>query len=342
MKKMKLKSKKIILLILLVFSISGCTKQLKDADNKLVKNEVTGQTLTKNILCQPSEEETIKQYNQTLEKAKLKYQEQLNNNEITQKDYNKKIDSLVDINLLPKCSEFSITDGNYEGIWTTIFVKPLAWIILKVGSIVKNYGLAVILITLLIRLCLYPVTKKTALQSERMNEVKPELDKLERKYKNKTDQQSLMMKSQETMILYKKYGINPISGCIFAIIQIPLFFAFYEALNRLPAIFEGNFLGFQLGTTAGTALLSGKWQYIIIVALVILVTYFSMKLNKTASMDSEQAKTMNIMSNMMIVMISIASFTISTGITLYWISNSGFTIIQNLLVKRRKNDVKVI
>lgn len=337
-----MKIKKIIIMIMLLFCVSGCSKQLKDADNKIVKNDLTGQTLTQNILCQPEEEETIKKYNETLEQAKIKYQEQLDNKEITQKQYDKKINSLVDINELPKCSEFSVFESGYEGVWTTLFVKPLAWVILKIGGLVKNYGLAVILVTLLIRMCLYPVTKKTALQSERMKEVKPELDKLERKYQNKTDQQSMMMKSQETMILYKKYGINPISGCVFAIIQIPLFFAFYEALNRLPTIFEGEFLGFSLGTTAGTALASGKFQYLILVALIIFVTYYSMKLNKTASMDSEQEKTMNMMSNMMIVMISFASFSISTGITFYWIANSAFTIIQNLLVKRRKNDVRVI
>ena len=337
-----MKIKKIIIMIMLLFCVSGCSKQLTDADNKIVKNDSTGQTLTKNILCQPEEKDVIKKYNETLENAKLKYQQQLDNKEITQKQYDKKIDSLVDISELPKCSEFSVLDSGYEGVWTTLFVKPLAWVILKIGGLVKNYGLAVILVTLIIRMCLYPVTKKTALQSERMKDVKPELEKLEKKYQNKTDQQSMMMKSQETMMLYKKYGINPISGCVFAIIQIPLFFAFYEALNRLPAIFEGEFLGFSLGTTAGTALASGKYQYLILVVLIILVTYFSMKLNKTASMDSEQEKTMNMMSNMMIIMISIASFSISTSITLYWIANSTFTIIQNLLVKRRKKDVRVI
>ena len=243
---------------------------------------------------------------------------------------------------MPKCGEFSVTDSGYEGIWTTIFVKPLAWLILKIGGLVKNYGVSVVIITILIRLCMYPITKKTALQSERMNEVKPELERLEKKYKNKTDQQSMVMKSQETMLLYKKYGINPISGCVFAFIQIPLFFAFYEALNRLPAIFEGKFLGLELGTTAGTAILNGKVYYLLVVVLVVLVTYFSMKLNKTASMDASQESTMKMMTNMMIVMISIASFTISTSITLYWITNSTFTIVQNLLVKRRKADVKVI
>lgn len=334
--------KKIIILVALLLCVTGCSTQLKDADNKLVKNEETGQTLVKNILCQPLEETTIKKYNETLENARKTYQEQLDNKEITQKQYDKKISSLMDITTLPKCSEFSVIESGYEGIWTTIFVKPLAWIILKVGSLVKNYGLSVIIITILIRLCMYPITKKTALQSEKMNEAKPELDKLEKKYKNKTDQQSMMMKSQETMLIYKKYDINPISGCIFAFLQIPLFFAFYEALNRLPAIYEGNFLGLQLGTTAGTAILNGKIYYLIVVILVVLVTYFSMKLNKTASMDASQESTMKMMTNMMIVMISIASFTISTGITLYWITNSGFTIVQNLLVKRRKNDVKVI
>lgn len=334
--------KKLLVLMILLLCVTGCTKQLKDADNKLVKNEETGQTLTKNILCQPEEEETIKKYNETLENARKTYQEQLEKKEITQKQYDKKMASLVDISTLPKCGEFSVTDSGYEGIWTTIFVKPLAWLILKIGGLVKNYGVSVVIITILIRLCMYPITKKTALQSERMNEVKPELERLEKKYKNKTDQQSMVMKSQETMLLYKKYGINPISGCVFAFIQIPLFFAFYEALNRLPAIFEGKFLGLELGTTAGTAILNGKVYYLLVVVLVVLVTYFSMKLNKTASMDASQESTMKMMTNMMIVMISIASFTISTSITLYWITNSTFTIVQNLLVKRRKADVKVI
>lgn len=105
---------------------------------------------------------------------------------------------------------------------------------------------------------------------------------------------------------------------------------------------KDKFLGLELGQQHGTAILNGKVYYLLVVVLVVLVTYFSMKLNKTASMDASQESTMKMMTNMMIVMISIASFTISTSITLYWITNSTFTIVQNLLVKRRKADVKVI
>ena len=65
------------------------------------------------------------------------------------------------------------------------------------------------------------LTKKTAMQSENMKLAQPELTKLEKKYKNRNDQESLMMKNQEMLGIYKKYNINPMSGCLFAFIQIP-------------------------------------------------------------------------------------------------------------------------
>ncbi len=312
MKKNKLKI--FVLLFTVVLTLTGCTKILKNNDKKVVQNTLTGQNLVENILCKPTDENTLKLY----------------------RENNVDVDSLVD------CKNFSVTSGGYEGIWTTIFVKPLAWIIIKIGNLVKNYGLSVIIVTLLIRMILYPITKKTALQSENMKKAKPELDKLEKKYKNRQDNEAQIQKSQEMMMIYKKNGINPLSGCLFSFIQIPLFFAFYEAMNRIPALFEENLLGFQLGTSPLTAMSNGKFYYIIFIILVIATTYYSFKLNSTASMSSDQEKQMKMMSNISIIFISIASFTISTGIALYWIFNSGFTILQNLLVKRSKKNANVI
>ncbi len=308
---MKNKFLKIFALCIVVFSLTGCTKYLKDG-KKIVKNETTGQNLAKNILCQPEDEETIKTYE--------KYE--------------------INIEELPKCKNMSITNTKYEDLWTTIFVKTLAIIIIKVGGLVNNYGLAIILITLIIRGLLFPITKKTAMQSENMQKAQPELKKLEKKYEGKNDQQSMMQKSQEMMAIYKKYNINPASGCIFALIQIPLFFAFYEAMNRLPAIFEGSFLGLQLGTSPIVAIQNGKYYYAILVILVAAVTYFSFKLNKTATVAPEQQGQMKMISNMSVIFITIASISMSAGIELYWIANSGFTVIQNILVKKVKKDAK--
>ncbi len=309
---MKKKKLLIILLLFLTISMTGCTKILKDDKKQAVTNPETGQSLPENVLCRPKAEKTLEIY----------------------KEYD------VNIKKLPICSEFKITSGGYEGIWTTIFVKPLAWVIIKIGELVKNYGLAVIIITFLIRLIMVPVTKKTAMQSENLVKARPELDRLEKKYKNKTDQESMMQKSQEMLMIYKKYDINPMSGCLFSFIQIPLFFAFYEALNRLPVVFEETLGIFQLGTSPLVAMKSGNFYYLIFVVLVILVTYFSFKLNSGASMSEEQASQMKMMSNIMVIMISIMSFTISTGIALYWIVNSGFTVLQNLYVKRSKKNAR--
>ena len=309
MKKKKVKNfKKIVIMLFLVLSLTGCTTILKDKDGKAVQNKTTGQYITKNILCQPSEKETIKLYKQ----------------------------NKVDIDKLPKCSEMKVLSGNYEGIWTTIFVKPLAWVIIQIGELLKNYGLAIIVTTLLIRLITMPFTKKAALQSENLKKAQPELERLEKKYKDKTDQHSMLLKNQEMLGIYKKYEINPMSSCLFSMLQIPLFFAFYEAMNRLPSIFESNFIGFQLGTTPVTGLSQGNYIYILIIVLVILTSYFSFKLNSGASMSEDQAKQMKMMTNFMTIFIGIAALTLSAGIAIYWIINSSFTILQNLLVKRRK------
>lgn len=306
--KNKTNVKKVLILLLLVFSLTGCTTYLKDKDGKTVQNEMTGQNLTENILCQPTEKETLKLYKE----------------------------NDVDISEYPKCEEMNIVSGSYEGIWTTVFVKPLAWVIIQIGELFHNYGLAIIITTLLIRLITMPFTKKAALQSENLKKAQPELERLEKKYQNKTDQNSMLQKNQEMLAIYKKYQINPMSSCLFSFLQIPLFFAFNEAMNRLPAIFESSFLRFQLGTTPVTGMSSGNYLYIIIVVLVIATSYFSFKLNSGASMSGEQAKQMSMMMKFMTVFIGIASLTLSTGIAIYWIVNSGFTILQNLWVKRRK------
>ena len=322
------KLKKIIIVFLLVFLLTGCTKQLvvektNDEGKKtkvVVKYDegknATGQSLTKNILCKPTDEELANIY----------------------KENGVNTDKMV------SCKEFTPTIKSDEGLWDNVFIKPLAWVILKLGYLVKNFGLAVILAGLVIRLVLYPVTKKSAMQSENLKKAQPELQRLEKKYANKTDdQQAMMQKSQEMMAIYKKYNISLFSGCIIAFIQLPLFIAFLEAINRTPAIFEGHFLGLQLGTTPWFALSQGNFWYIIIPVIVFLVTFFSFKFTRNDVTDTSNpaAGSTKIMMNVMVVVITISSFQLSTAIGLYWITSSLFTIIQNLLVMRGGNSARI-
>ena len=274
------KNKKILLVLCATLLLTGCTKYAKTEDNKVLTNENTGQRIVENIICKPTDSETLKIYE----------------------------DNSIDINELPECKEYNMFNTKYEGIWNSIFVKPLAFLVIKLGQLIKNYGCAIILITLAIRGILFPFTNKAALQSEYMNEAKKELDKLEKKYEGKTSQEDQMAKSQEMLMIYKKHNINPLSSCLFALIQIPLFFAFYEALNRIPVIFEGKFLGLALGTSPMSGLTHGNFFYLIIVVLVGVTTYFSFKLNSASNnSDPVMAAQMKMMSNISIFSMLFAS-----------------------------------
>ena len=300
--------KKILLIFMCVLLLTRCTKSMQDDDGKIVRNEKTGQTITENIICKPTDKDIVNIYEEN----------------------GKKIDNL------PKCENFSPI-GNYEGLWTSLFVKPLAWVIIQIGTLLGNYGLALIVACLIIRLLLYPVTKKTAMQSELLKQANPELEKLEKKYRGKTSQEDQTKKAQEMMLIYQKYKINPIGGCLLAFIQLPLLFAFYEAILRTPVIFEEKFLGLELGRTPLNAITGGQYIYIILIVLILLTTYISFR--KTMQDQSQMAQQMKFTLYFMLVFILIASFTLTTALGIYWITSSVFTILQNYLVERKK-DVK--
>lgn len=328
---MKKNKKLLIVVIALMFLITGCTKQFKDADGKVIQDETTKQTLVENILCRPVDLKDT--YEEAIEKKKNDLDKLLEDGEISKKEHKKQVDKLLNIEELPVCTEMSITSGGYESIWTSIFVKPLAWVIVQLGKLVKNYGLAIVLITILIKLVLFPLTYKSLKQSEAIKQAQPKLNKIEKKYAGKTDQESMMMKSNEMMAVYKEYKINPMSGCLTSFLQIPIFFAFYEALYRLPLLFEGKFLGLHMGMTPLAAAGQGDWYYLILPVIVGLVTYFSFKMNKNGQ-PSDQMKQMNMMFNIMVVMIFVTSFSMSVAIIIYWVVNSLLGIGQNLLVKK--------
>lgn len=335
-----MKNKKIILLLLIPLLLTGCTKNLKDKDNKAVINEVTGQNLTENILCRPTDEETIRLYKEngveidslpycTCESDKIEVQVGVENEDGTITIETKEVD----------CESFSITSGGYEGLWTSIFVKPLAFVILFFGRLTKSYGLGLIITSLLIRLITYPITRKTAMQSEYMKKAGPEMERIEKKYANKdqSDQQVMLQKSQEMMMVYKKYNVNPISGCLLSFLQLPLFIAFLEAINRVPAIFEEKFLVYHLGTTPSVGIGNGNWWYLLVVLVVAATTYFSFKATTSdqISTSPEMRSQQKMMTNMFTIMIIVMSFFMSTALDIYWMVTNLFTILQNLIVKRR-------
>ena len=233
--------KKIALALMCVFLLTGCQK------NFTVVNEETGaqKNYVSNILCKPETKEMQQIY--------------INNPEELKK---------VNVNYekLPQCKNLKINSGEYEGLWTSLFVKPLAWVLVKVSNLVKSEGLGIMLVAFIMRALMLPLSLKSAKMSKNMSKAQMDLNRLEVKYRGREDKDSMMAKSQEMMMIYKKYDINPMSSCLFSFIQLPIFFAFLEALYRVPAFFETSFLRvFHLGTTPLEGIKSGNYCNIFLI-----------------------------------------------------------------------------
>ncbi len=321
-----MKKVKIFILGLLVFSLTACgNSNYIVKDGKPVEYEKTGQILQRDILCKPEDKELDALYSEYEDQTKIEYGD------------------------LPKCSDFSLSSNKADGIWEGIFVKPLAFLILKLGYFINSFGLSVILIGLAIRLVLLPISRKTMKQSDNMKKAQPEIARIEKKFAGKNDNESMLMKSQEMMMVYKKYNISPFGSCLLAFIQLPLFFAFLQAINRTPAIFEDTFLGLTLGQTPLVGLFEyHQWTYLIIILLIILTTYLSFRnsMSTTQTGNQDMERQMQFMFKFMIIMISIASLYLSTAIALYWVATNGFVVLQNFIFKkvdqREENKDKII
>lgn len=294
-------------LVLCLFLLTACVKPLKD-DKKIITNPVTKQQLTENIVCQPEDKESIKVYN--------------------------KYKSKVDISKLPKCSEYMIFKGKYNGLWDSFFIKPLVVLLVQIGRLIKSYGLSIIIVTLILKLVTLPITISQIKQNKIMKEIQPELAKLEEKYVGKTDQASIMNKTREQAAIYKKYNLNPLSTIASGVLTAVIFIAFYESIMRTPVIFENVFIGFQLGTSPLTAFNSGKYIYLILVILNVLITYLTLKITQLNT-NKDSMQSMNTLFIVMPVIIGFMALVSPAALNIYWIVQSGFAFVQSYIINKR-------
>ncbi len=321
-----------IILVCFLFLTTGCgsSKYIVDKDGKQILTESTKQSLRTDIFCKPSVgTEAYKIYEENQDQMKFK------------------------LDKLPNCSDFTLTSTKNTSLWETVFVKPVAFLILKLGDVFKSWGmtkaylgLSLIVIGLLIRIIILPFNIKTQKQSRRMQQAMPKLQRIEKKYAGRTDQESTMLKAQETMAVYNEMKVNPLSSCLVSLIQLPVFFAFLSAIYKIPTLYEGEIFSWNLGMTPQGGVASGNYTYLILVALIILTTYFSFKytMKQTSATTTVEGagNQMKFMLYFMTIFIGFSSFFLPTAIALYWVATYAFIIAQtyvtNLILNKANGD----
>ena len=223
----------------------------------------------------------------------------------------------------PKQSEFLVASGHQfeEAIDYGFFhplSKPLMVVLKFFYAFIGNYGFAVILLTICIKLIFWPLTQKSYKSMKGMQNLQPEMKKMREKYGK--DKQKL---NQEMMSFYKENKVNPLGGCLPMLIQIPVFFALYRVL--LGSI-ELRHAPFMMWITD----LSAKDPYYV-TPLIMGVTMFIQQKMSPTNMDPTQEKIML----MMPVVFTFMFLNFPSGLVLYWLTNNLLTILQQYLIRRQ-------
>ena len=201
--------------------------------------------------------------------------------------------------------------------WLTILSQPLFWLLSLVFEYVGNWGTAIIVVTILIKLVFYKLTEASGRSMAKMREIQPRMKALQDRYKD--DRQAL---SQAMMELYKREKVNPAAGCLPILIQMPFFLAFYWVLLESVEMRQAPF---ALWITD----LSSRDPYFILPIIMGAAMLFQQKLNP-APADPVQAKVMQVMP---IIFTGFFAF-FPSGLVLYWVTNTLLSIAQQWYINK--------
>ena len=214
--------------------------------------------------------------------------------------------------------------------WFDFLAKPTLWLLNWLYGYVGNYGVAIIIITILIKLVFWPITSKGMRSMKNMQKLQPKVAKLKEKYKDDPTKMN-----QEMMALYKTYKVNPVGGCLPMLIQIPFFFALYRVLMAAIELRHAPFMLWINDLSAPDRLMIGfDIPYIhgipVLTLLMGLSMYLQQKMTPTTA-DPTQARIMQFLP----VVFTFMFINFASGLVLYWFVNNLLSILQQQLINRQ-------
>ncbi|MEN1966531.1 YidC family membrane integrase SpoIIIJ [Lentibacillus sp. N15] len=227
--------------------------------------------------------------------------------------------------LLSGCTEINepIT-AESTGFWNKYFVYPMSWLITYFADLFGgNYGLAIIIVTIIIRMILLPLNVKQLKSSKAMQDVQPQLKELQKKYSSK-DANTQQKLQQETMALFQKHGVNPLAGCLPIFIQMPILIAIYHAIRRTEEMQSHQFLWFELGSPD---------PFFILPIIAGGATFLQQKL-MMAGNPAGQNPQMMVMLYMMPIMITVFAIFFPSALALYWVVGNCFMVAQTIFIRK--------
>ncbi len=206
--------------------------------------------------------------------------------------------------------------------WFDIIAKPLLLSLKFFNRFLHNYGLSIILLTIIIKILFWPLTNKSFKSMKGMQKLQPEINALKEKYKDNREEFA-----RQQMELFKRYKVNPLGGCLPMLLQIPVFIALYRALMDSIELRHANFISFWIND------LSAK-DPTYIAPLVMGASMFLQQKMTPSTLDPAQARIMMFMP----VMFTVMFLNFPSGLVIYWLINNIISIAQQVYINRKHND----
>jgi YidC/Oxa1 family membrane protein insertase len=202
--------------------------------------------------------------------------------------------------------------------WFSILAMPILWLMNLLHQVISNWGLVIITLTFLIKLALSPINKKSLMHMKAMQQLQPKLAELKVRYGDDKEKINL-----ETMQLFKTHKVNPASGCLPMLLQMPVYIVLYKVLWNAIEFYHAPFFGFYHD-------LSAPDPYFILPVLLGIFMFLQQKLTPNPSADPAQAKMMMFMPLMFAGMM----FFLPVGLVVYIFINTMMSVVQQFMMKR--------
>jgi YidC/Oxa1 family membrane protein insertase len=231
--------------------------------------------------------------------------------------------------------------------WYPWVARPMLWLLHGFYAVVRNYGIAILMLTVLVRMCLFPLSRKQALGAQKMQELQPEIKKINEKHK--TDSQARGRATQE---LFRKHNYNPLGGCLLVFLQLPIFVGLYRSLSVDVELRQAPFLGEGIRWCSNLAApdMAYNWMSLLpavltspigflgpylnlLPLLAVTLMIVQQKMFMPPATDEQTAMQQSMMKYMM-VFVGIMFYWVASGLCLYFIASSIWSIAEKKILPR--------
>lgn len=216
--------------------------------------------------------------------------------------------------------------------WFDFLARPALWLLKFLYHYTGNYGIAIILVTVLQKIAFHPLTHKSMKSMQAMQAVQPKVQAIQERYKNNPQK-----KQEETMALYRKHGVNPMGGCLPMLAQIPIFIALYNALSSSVEMWQAHFLWIRDLTQPDSLFTITLWGgHAISANLLALLMGVSMWFQQKMSPTTGDPRQAQMMLWTMPIIFTFMFWSFPSGLVLYWFVNNILQVAQQWLINRGK------